>query len=140
MFLKAVFGIALYPDDSTDSQQLMKFAEIAASRSREQKNSSRMMYSSAMNDMAQEQLKLNTALRKALDNNEFTVAYQPQIDVLSGQLIGAEASRRITRLFFLSASGWPNRPACKPNAGDSILAQLSGSGSMSRRSSFRIHR
>jgi EAL domain-containing protein (putative c-di-GMP-specific phosphodiesterase class I) len=55
-----------------------------------------MMYSAAMNDIAQEQLKLNTAARRAVDNNEFTVAYQPQVDVSSGKLIGAEALARWT--------------------------------------------
>jgi len=91
VFLKAVMGTAVYPNDSTDPQQLMKFAEIAASQNRDQKNSGRLMYSTAMNDLAQEQLKLDTAVRQALNNNEITVCYQPQLEVTSGRLIGAEA-------------------------------------------------
>jgi len=90
-FVNASFGVALYPEDSKDPGSLVKYAETAASRAGSLERSNLQMYSTELNDMAQEQLFLETGLRKAVKENQFSVFYQPQIDAPSGKIVGAEA-------------------------------------------------
>ncbi len=91
VFINASFGVALYPDDTTDAENLVRFAETAAERACSLERTNLQMYSTELNEMAHEQLFLETALRKALQEEQFTIYYQPQVDAPSGRVTGAEA-------------------------------------------------
>jgi diguanylate cyclase (GGDEF)-like protein len=91
LFTKISFGVSVFPDDSTDPNLLVSYAEAAALRVTQNKVSNLQMYSEELNAAAQAHLQLETGLRQALSRNEFRVYFQPQIDAPSGRVIGAEA-------------------------------------------------
>jgi diguanylate cyclase (GGDEF)-like protein/PAS domain S-box-containing protein len=83
-------GIACYPADGKDAETLLNQAELAH---REAKNvgESFLFFAPDMNVRAAEFLVLESRLRRALENEEFTVYYQPKIDLVSGKMYGVEA-------------------------------------------------
>jgi diguanylate cyclase (GGDEF)-like protein/PAS domain S-box-containing protein len=84
-------GISVYPYDGKDIESLLKNAEVALYRAKEQGRDNYQLYTSAMNAKAFERLALENSLRKALEREEFAVYYQPQVDLLTGLVIGMEA-------------------------------------------------
>ncbi|NHN31360.1 EAL domain-containing protein [Paenibacillus agricola] len=91
LFVTASIGISLYPHDGTDSETLLKNADIAMYRSKEKGGNSYHYYHPEMNKRSLHRLSLEINLRKALERNEFQVYYQPFVDLLSGQIFGMEA-------------------------------------------------
>jgi len=91
MFITGSIGISLYPDDGMDISELIKNAETAMYRAKEQGRNNYQLYTTAMNAHASERLALENDLRKALDRQEFVVFYQPQINASTGKIIGLEA-------------------------------------------------
>jgi diguanylate cyclase (GGDEF)-like protein/PAS domain S-box-containing protein len=90
MFCTVSVGIAIYPDDSESLDGLMKSADSAMYRAKEQgRNTYRFMHRRAY-----ERLLLENRLRGALKRGEFQLHYQPQIDVASGATVGIEALLR----------------------------------------------
>lgn len=89
--VKISFGVSVFPDDASDPDLLITYAETAASRVSQNNLSNLQMYSDELNAAAHENLQLETGLRHGLDRNEFCVYYQPQIDAPSGSIVGAEA-------------------------------------------------
>lgn len=94
VFVTASMGISLYPDDAEDVVSLLKNADIAMHRAKEQGGNNYRFYTADMNTRAVERLTLETALRGALERNEFLLHYQPQIALNSGCIIGIEALLR----------------------------------------------
>ncbi len=94
LFITTSIGISLYPADGTDTQTLLKHADIAMYRAKDQGRNTYRYYSSDMGAMAVEQLGLETSLRYALERNEFVLYYQPQYRLSDCQLIGYEALLR----------------------------------------------
>ncbi len=84
-------GIAFYPDDGENSEILLKNAETAMYRAKEQGRNNYQLYASIMNVSAFKQLLMENSLRRALEKEEFVVYYQPQIDIKTQKIIGAEA-------------------------------------------------
>jgi diguanylate cyclase (GGDEF)-like protein/PAS domain S-box-containing protein len=84
-------GIALYPDDGQDAQTLLKNADTALHRAKEQGRNNYQFYTSTMNATALERLSLEGKLRHALEREEFVVHYQPQVSLSTGQIVGMEA-------------------------------------------------
>ena len=84
-------GISIYPDDGADSQTLLKYADIAMYRAKEQGRNNFQFYSPQMNLHTFERLALETSLRRAVERQEFLLHYQPKVDVRSGQITGVEA-------------------------------------------------
>jgi diguanylate cyclase (GGDEF)-like protein/PAS domain S-box-containing protein len=84
-------GIAVYPEDGRDCETLIRCADVAMYRAKQQSNHGYVFYSHDMNLRSIERLKLETGLRRGLERNELRLFYQPQIDLQSGRLIGAEA-------------------------------------------------
>ncbi len=84
-------GISLYPDDGEDAESLVKNADIAMHRSKDLPRNSCQLYSSSMNSHALERLGLENNLRHALEKNELSIHYQPQADLATGRITGAEA-------------------------------------------------
>ena len=87
----ASIGIALFPQDGDDVTVLMKDADTAMYRSKSAGRSTFRFFDAEMDGAAVERLKLEAALRHALDNGEFELYYQPKVDLASGRVSGAEA-------------------------------------------------
>ncbi len=94
LFITTSIGISLYPTDGNDSRTLLKHADIAMYRAKEEGRNSYQFYSSDMSAMTFERLNLETSLRHALQRQEFVLHYQPQVDTDSDKLIGIEALLR----------------------------------------------
>jgi diguanylate cyclase (GGDEF)-like protein len=89
--LTASVGVALYPDDGGDVGALLQAADIALSHAKRSGRNSYQFHTAAMNDLALERLWVERDLRRALDDGQFVLHYQPKIDLLSGHITGAEA-------------------------------------------------
>ena len=87
-------GIAIYPQDGDSVDLLLKNADIALSRIKNTNDLSYQFYSENMNSQAMVQLKLEHFLHYALDNEEFVLYYQPQVNVSNGDIQGIEALLR----------------------------------------------
>jgi diguanylate cyclase (GGDEF)-like protein/PAS domain S-box-containing protein len=87
----ASIGIALYPDDGGDFDTLLKKSDMAMYRAKDSGRNTYRFFDDQMNVDAVERLRMSSGLRKALVREEFILHYQPQIDIASGALIGAEA-------------------------------------------------
>jgi diguanylate cyclase (GGDEF)-like protein len=83
-------GIAIYPLDGMNADLLMRNADTAMYRAKQQGRDGYQLYTPAMNSRALEKLELENRLRKALRNRELTLYYQPLVDVHSGVVFGAE--------------------------------------------------
>lgn len=84
-------GIALYPDDGEDAETLLKNADTAMYRAKEQGRNNYQFYTPAMNATAFERLVLENNLRRALERKEFVIYYQPKICLQTEQIVGMEA-------------------------------------------------
>ncbi|MDB5764530.1 MAG: hypothetical protein JWQ21_3525 [Herminiimonas sp.] len=89
--LSVSIGIATYPVDGLNAQALLKNADIAMYRAKSTGKNNYQFYSSEMNTHTVERLTLEAKLRRAIERHEFVVHYQPKVDVLTGQVVGAEA-------------------------------------------------
>jgi diguanylate cyclase (GGDEF)-like protein/PAS domain S-box-containing protein len=86
-------GIALYPKDGNNTNDLLRSADLAMYQAKKEKGTFRF-FTDDLNERAQERLSLENDLRMALLNHEISVHYQPRIDLLSGRITGAEALAR----------------------------------------------
>ena len=93
-FLSCCMGVAVYPDDGTDADTLIKHADIAMYRAKEQGRAQWQFYASSMNAGTLERLGLESELRHALERGQFHLEYQPQLDLASGAVVGMEALLR----------------------------------------------
>ena len=91
IFTTASIGIAIYPVDGDAPHLLLKNADIAMYQAKEQGRNAFQFFSREMNYKAEERLLLDNSLRRALERQEFFVLYQPQMNLLTGELIGMEA-------------------------------------------------
>jgi diguanylate cyclase (GGDEF)-like protein/PAS domain S-box-containing protein len=87
-------GIALYPEDGTCADSLMKNADTAMYHAKECGRNTYRFFDEVMNVNALERLHMENALRQALEQQEFSLYYQPQVNLASGRIIGVEALLR----------------------------------------------
>jgi diguanylate cyclase (GGDEF)-like protein/PAS domain S-box-containing protein len=87
-------GIAIFPDDGTDSDSLFRNADTAMYAAKRNGKNRFQFYNNSMNVNARERLTLENHLRKALAHNELQLNYQPQVELDSGYLIAVEALLR----------------------------------------------
>jgi diguanylate cyclase (GGDEF)-like protein len=87
----ASIGISLYPQHGIDEQSLMKTADVAMYAAKEDGKNNYQFYSEQLSAGAFEKLTLESSLRRALENNEFELHYQPKIDLRSNRISGVEA-------------------------------------------------
>jgi diguanylate cyclase (GGDEF)-like protein/PAS domain S-box-containing protein len=90
----ASIGIALAPEDGDNASNLLRNAETAMYRAKEEGRNTFRYYSADMNFASLGELLLEAHLRSALDRGELLMHYQPKVDASSGALIGAEALMR----------------------------------------------
>jgi len=93
LYCSASIGLALYPTDGSNVDTLIKHAGVALHRTTEQGSSYRF-YAPEMNLITCQRLAMETHLRQALERQELSLHYQPQIDLCSGRVIGMEALLR----------------------------------------------
>ncbi len=89
--IRSSVGVATYPDDGTDPNDVLKHADIALNRAKEEGRDRIREYSEDFDRVVQQRFQLLRDLRDALENKELMVYYQPQFDLSSGEIIGAEA-------------------------------------------------
>jgi len=87
----ASIGVSTYPDDGGDVQTLLKHADIAMYRSKEQGRNTFQFYSAQMNVHSVERLTLESGLRRALERGELLLHYQPILEMSTRRIAGMEA-------------------------------------------------
>jgi diguanylate cyclase (GGDEF)-like protein len=91
LFVTTSIGISISPGDGTDPETLVRNADTAMYRAKDQGRDNYQLYAPAMNARALERLALENLLRKAVSQNELALFYQPQIDANTRTLVGVEA-------------------------------------------------
>jgi diguanylate cyclase (GGDEF)-like protein/PAS domain S-box-containing protein len=93
-FITASIGLAAFPNDGKDAETLLKCADVAMYRAKESSRNTFCFYTAEMNERAASKLQLNTDLRRALERREFSLHYQPKVNLATGAMIGMEALLR----------------------------------------------
>jgi diguanylate cyclase (GGDEF)-like protein/PAS domain S-box-containing protein len=91
VFVTASVGVALYPQDAKDPESLIKRAELAMYRAKESGRNAYQLYTADMQTRVTERLALEGKLRRALERGEFSLHYQPQVDLRTNRIFGCEA-------------------------------------------------
>lgn len=91
VYVGASIGIALYPADGTSVETLQSNADAALHQAKAHGRGVMRFFSPEMSSRAKTRLTLEADLRHAFDHDEFRLHYQPQVDLLSGQIVGLEA-------------------------------------------------
>lgn len=94
VFISVSIGISVSPHDGNDLHSLMKNADAAMYRVKEQGKNNFQFYAADMNLHSFERLALETSLRRALERDELALYYQPKVDLKTGRIAGAEALLR----------------------------------------------
>ncbi len=91
LYATASIGIALYPSDGEDAETLLKSADAAMYHAKEQGRNKYQFYTPSMHAKSLEKMVLEHNLRRALDQEEFVVHYQPLVNISTGQIVSLEA-------------------------------------------------
>jgi diguanylate cyclase (GGDEF)-like protein/PAS domain S-box-containing protein len=89
--LTTSIGISLYPEDGSNQEELIKHADAAMYLAKEKGKNNYQFYTSDLEQVKQRRLELENGLRKAIDQNQLTLYYQPQINLKTNTVVGAEA-------------------------------------------------
>lgn len=109
-------GIAVFPSDGDNAEELLKNSDMAMYYAKGKPQQQYQFYSQSMNEAALRRLTLENHMRKAIERDEFSLYYQPQLDMVSGTLSGVEALLR-----------WDNSELCNISPDDFIpLAEETG--------------
>ncbi|MBH5400505.1 GAF domain-containing protein [Bradyrhizobium sp. CNPSo 4010] len=92
----ASIGIAMYPANGSDAQTLTKNADMAMYLAKEDGKNGYRFFSNEVKTQSIERLSLESALRRALEREQFSLNYQPKVDIATGQITGVEALLRWT--------------------------------------------
>jgi diguanylate cyclase (GGDEF)-like protein/PAS domain S-box-containing protein len=94
LFVTTSMGVAVYPSDGHDAETLVRNADSAMYRAKEQGRDNYQLYTPAMNAKAVERLSLESRLRQAVANDELELHFQPFFDLKTAEVLGAEALLR----------------------------------------------
>ena len=90
-------GISVYPDDGADADTLIQYADTAMYRAKEAGRDAFRFFTAEMNAQSMARLDMENALRRAIENEEFVLFFQPKVNIISGRISGAEALIRWRR-------------------------------------------
>ena len=91
LYVSSSIGISLYPQDGTSVSDLLKYADSAMYKAKDEGRNNYQFYSAEMTELAFERVVMETSLRLALKNKNFIVYYQPQVNAEKNKPIGMEA-------------------------------------------------
>lgn len=91
LYITISMGIVLFPKDGESVEQLFKNADIALHKAKELGKNCHKFFDASMSEIIGDKVLLQSSIRKALENDEFVLYYQPQIDVITGKICGYEA-------------------------------------------------
>ncbi|MBU5425218.1 EAL domain-containing protein [Tissierella pigra] len=91
LYLTTSIGISTYPEDGLDSNSIMKNADLALYKAKELGGNSYYVYGDEIKSKGLEKMMLVSQLRQGIKNNELVLHYQPQVDILTGEISGLEA-------------------------------------------------
>jgi diguanylate cyclase (GGDEF)-like protein len=94
LHIRASAGIALYPAQTEDLANLVRFADLAMHQAKSAGKNDYCVYTSELLSRTNDRLSMESELRRGLDNDEFELHYQPQVDIQSGRVVGLEALLR----------------------------------------------
>lgn len=89
--ISSSIGIAFYPKDGVDITSLMQHSSMAMYEAKKKGRAQYSFFTQMLNKKVQDAIALDKAMRKALEDNEYELYYQPKTDVFTGEIIGAEA-------------------------------------------------
>ena len=112
--ITACIGIAVYPGDSGDATTLLKYANTALNQAKQDGADNVRFFTDAMNIQGVRRFEFEHALRKACDNGEFELVYQPKVQISSDRVVGVEALLRWN---------WPGHPQVQPAEFISLLEE-----------------
>jgi diguanylate cyclase (GGDEF)-like protein/PAS domain S-box-containing protein len=92
--ISASIGIAIYPSDGESIDELLRHADIAMYQVKALGKNGHSFYHESMLDVSHQKIALEQSLRRALEHNELEMYYQPQMDVITGRIVGAEGLMR----------------------------------------------
>jgi len=98
LFLTTSVGIAFHPEDGNDGETLLRHADLAMYKAKEEGRNNLQLFVPAMKESALEKLELESELRRALSGRELGLHFQPVVELASGKVCGVEALVR-----------WPHR-------------------------------
>ncbi|KQQ45744.1 sensory box protein/response regulator [Duganella sp. Leaf126] len=93
----ASIGISVFPDDGADPDLLIQYADTAMYRAKEAGRDAFRFFTAEMNAQSMARLELENALRRAIENDEFVLHFQPKVNIASGRISGAEVLLRWQR-------------------------------------------
>jgi diguanylate cyclase (GGDEF)-like protein/PAS domain S-box-containing protein len=93
----ASIGITSYPEDASEPELLIKYADTAMYQAKQKGRDTHCTFTPQMNVELLKQLSLEAALRKAIENEQFVIHYQPKVDMQTGRITGLEALLRWQR-------------------------------------------
>jgi len=94
VYVTVSIGISMFPENGDDVEVLVKNADAAMYYAKERGRNNYQFYSLTINDNAMEKIRMLHSLRRAVKQNEIIVHYQPQVNLRSGKIVGAEALAR----------------------------------------------
>ncbi|MBV8635301.1 MAG: diguanylate cyclase, partial [Burkholderiaceae bacterium] len=89
--LNCSIGVSVFPNDGESAELLIERADMAMYRAKETGRNNFQFFTAEMNERLIERMRIEEALRDAVERREFELFYQPQLDLVSGRVIGAEA-------------------------------------------------
>jgi diguanylate cyclase (GGDEF)-like protein len=92
--VSASCGICIYPDHANSIEEMMKSSDVAMYHAKKEGKNTHIMFRQDMNDEFARRIEMENGLRHAIDNNEFILYYQPQVDLTTGSIVSFEALLR----------------------------------------------
>jgi diguanylate cyclase (GGDEF)-like protein/PAS domain S-box-containing protein len=94
LYVTASIGVSIFPDNGNDAETIVKQADTAMYYAKGQGRNNYQFYTPAISTASAEKIEIESNLRKALQQNELMLYYQPQVDLTGGKIIGAEVLLR----------------------------------------------
>lgn len=91
LHISVSIGISFYPEDGTTTEEILKNADVANYRAKESGKAKAVVYDKSMHTSFNERVTIEKHLRGAVENNELSLYYQPQVDIRTGRISGFEA-------------------------------------------------